>query len=49
MENKPASLLVVPLGKTFDGIPHVIVVDSKPQADLHSASTLSRDKRSNSC
>ena len=27
VENKPASLLVVPLGKTLIGIPHLNVVD----------------------
>ena len=27
VENKPASLLVVPLGRAFSGIPHLGVVD----------------------
>ena len=27
MKNKPASLLVVPLGKALSGIPHLDVVD----------------------
>ena len=27
VENKPASLLVVPLGKTLNGIPHLGAVD----------------------
>ena len=30
MENKPASLLVVPLGKAFAGFPHLCVVDGWP-------------------
>ena len=30
MENKPASLLVVPLGKVLPGLPHVGVVDRWP-------------------
>ena len=30
VESKPASLLVVPLGKAFSGIPHLGVVDSWP-------------------
>ena len=30
VENKPASLLVVPLGKALGGIPHLGVVDRWP-------------------
>ena len=30
VENKPASLLVVPLGKALSGIPHLGVVDRWP-------------------
>ena len=30
VENKPASLLVVPLGKALNGIPHLSVVDRWP-------------------
>ena len=32
MENKPASLLVVPLGKALGGIPHLGVADRWPAA-----------------
>ena len=30
VKNKPASILVVPLGKTLSGIPHLGVVDRWP-------------------
>ena len=30
MENKPTSLIAVPLGKAFKGFPHLGVVDKRP-------------------
>ena len=50
MENKPASLLVVPLGKALGGIPYPSVVDRWPATHTrasYSALIASRDRRMN--
>ena len=51
MENKPASLLVVPLGKAPSGIPQLGVVNRWPatpeQVRFTALRSLSRDRRIN--
>ena len=50
MENKPASLLVVPLGRHSVGFPHFRLVDRwpvTPKRARYSALIVSRDKRIN--
>ena len=50
VENKPASLLVVPLGKTLSGISHLGVVDrwlATPKRARIAHRSLSRDRRIN--
>ena len=50
MENKPASLLVVPLGKTLSGISHLGKIDkwlTTPERARYSALIASRDTRIN--
>ena len=50
MENKPASLVVVPLGKALNGIPPSQCgrkMAGNSSASSYSASSLSRDKRIN--
>ena len=48
MKNKPASLLVVPLGKALSGIPHLSVVERRlanPKRARIAHWSLSRDRR----
>ena len=42
VESKPASLLVVPLGKALNGIPHLSVVDRWPATPKRARTALRR-------